>query len=815
MVIIINKLCPVITTTLVFALHLNIVITFAIKLDTISSGINEYSKTEVDSFLHNNDQLPVVFVNNRKEKREAITGFKYDGDAVNIDGESEVNVNSNRQGKAAIVNKGSSLGLNDSTGLTRIRRSKQDLCQHLCTCDTEGTEKFLTVSCSFLMDKEYLLGSNFFIQNTTRRLRITLSDRTVLRIDDGFFQNNFVARLSEDRIRELKVNVTNCNEVFITKDTFSKTRFGLNLDEIENLVLFEGAFAGSVDGKVIISNAHMNELNAIGTSLKMFQVKNSSIGKIASQAFSVVSIDLLVFENSKIDKIEKGSVAEKLFCKYLAFIGCTIDVIESNAIDGSGIMDFELIENKINTIQKQAFVGTSLSTSIQANTIKSVGYHWLSMRDWTNITIHNNTFGEWSAINIGKTTNPDTCVFSRNFITKLASDSLNFNHSSCKLRDISFFNLCSCNVEWLEKLSPVKLIGESFCRVDETLKHCFNSTTFSIQRYLEQVCDSKTKQLDCMKNMNVKKIEGKFISPDEIRKTSKEIMIICVLGIACLLALIITLVVFFACRKSCGKSDDSENYLLTGRVKRSKTFSDDDRRIIINTLDTMKLTETHALYNRVYQNTKKLMDGGLDEADKVLCIGEIVRALHERQNPSTDYVAFTDILYKQLRPIESAPPESEVEDMTTINDTNIEIERQTSHNNEHIYAEPQLCGAQKPLLNNDYALPMDKDLQEALPLYSEPIRKVKTPPEPLPRMATPYAIGNATNVVQLTPSDAISIESPTTTTFLPSSTKNANSSKQNLPDILYQSVNNNNNNKSKFNNNRHENESTEIHPQHV
>lgn len=56
----------------------------------------------------------------------------------------------------------------------------------------------------------------------------------------------------------------------------------------------------------------MEEIGLIGTSLKMFQVMNSSIGKIAKQAFSVVSIDSLVFENSKINRIEMGSVAEKV-----------------------------------------------------------------------------------------------------------------------------------------------------------------------------------------------------------------------------------------------------------------------------------------------------------------------------------------------------------------------------------------------------------------------------------------------------------------------------------------------------------------------
>lgn len=156
--VIINKLCPVITTTtLVFALKLFIVVSYATKLDRSSrhSHVNGHSVVEVDSFLHNNDQFPVDVGRVERQTSETTTtttGFNYDGDTISIDGESEVNVSTKRRAKAAIVNRASS-GLNDSTGLTRIRRSKQDLCQHLCTCDTEGTEKFVTVSCSFLMDK--------------------------------------------------------------------------------------------------------------------------------------------------------------------------------------------------------------------------------------------------------------------------------------------------------------------------------------------------------------------------------------------------------------------------------------------------------------------------------------------------------------------------------------------------------------------------------------------------------------------------------------------------------------------------------------
>lgn len=151
MVKLMNKLCPV--TTLVFALKLFIVVSYAVQLD--STSINGAQSMDNNNFLHNNDPFPV---DDRVKRETTLTGFKYDGDTATIGNEK-----ANRQPKAAIVNN-PSIELNNSSGLTRIRRSKQDLCQHLCTCDTEGTEKFVTVSCSFLMDK---VGSPFSFKNSS------------------------------------------------------------------------------------------------------------------------------------------------------------------------------------------------------------------------------------------------------------------------------------------------------------------------------------------------------------------------------------------------------------------------------------------------------------------------------------------------------------------------------------------------------------------------------------------------------------------------------------------------------------------------
>lgn len=122
-----NKLCP---AFVVLALN-----SFIVCINIASTTKQYIIEDEVDT-LRNNDKLPAKEV----VKRHAT--YVYDGDSISFDSSSsEVNAKYNIS-----VGEG-------SEELRRKRRSKQDLCQHLCTCDTERTEKFVTVSCSFLMDK--------------------------------------------------------------------------------------------------------------------------------------------------------------------------------------------------------------------------------------------------------------------------------------------------------------------------------------------------------------------------------------------------------------------------------------------------------------------------------------------------------------------------------------------------------------------------------------------------------------------------------------------------------------------------------------
>lgn len=64
----------------------------------------------------------------------------YHGDAVNVG-----------NGRPVPKSTVDTIVADGSGELKRRRRSKQNLCEHLCTCDLDA--KFVTVNCSFLMDK--------------------------------------------------------------------------------------------------------------------------------------------------------------------------------------------------------------------------------------------------------------------------------------------------------------------------------------------------------------------------------------------------------------------------------------------------------------------------------------------------------------------------------------------------------------------------------------------------------------------------------------------------------------------------------------
>lgn len=167
----------------------------------------------------------------------------YHGDSVSLDtldGTSGDSNNNRKEGKLPSQTS-QAVVTSDWSGeqTRRRRRSRQNLCEHLCSCDLDA--KFVTVNCSFLLDKEYVLGEQYSIPNTTRRLRINLADRTALRIDDGFFKNSNVNSV------QITGLVGSGGQIEITKHAFSQN-FAVYPEIVVNrcskLILKEHAFRG-------------------------------------------------------------------------------------------------------------------------------------------------------------------------------------------------------------------------------------------------------------------------------------------------------------------------------------------------------------------------------------------------------------------------------------------------------------------------------------------------------------------------------------------------------------------------------------------
>lgn len=402
-----------------------------------------------------------------------------------------------------------------------------------------------------------------------------------------------------------------------------------------------------------------------------------------------------------------------------------------------------------------------MTASVSNNTFIRLGHQWLRLKEYGNVTIVNNSFGDYNKIVIGPTKNHVQCLFAHNSITKTAPNSFDNMNSLCILQQILFKEVCACGFSWLGD-TKMDIRSESYCTVGDTLKHCFNSTLFNVAKYEAEICNPAVSTLNCAKNKAKNPIDAHFVNLDEEKGFNK---IWIWASIISFLILCMTVVLVIICckiwrRKSSSPTSMTELSSTQQNVAygNQHVFSDGDRAIIAQTLKQMKEKYPREVYDQVYNNTKKLTDGNLGELEIVRTIGEIVKTLDECQNPGDDFVAFTDILYKHLAPKNNnqQDPIYAIPDLTTAETSSNETETGMT-NLDHIYAEPH--SVQQPLLTNEYSSPLDRD--ELGNLYSEPINVHGES-----KLITPYAVaGNA----------------------LPSTSQPTKS--KNLPDVLCQSTN--------------------------
>lgn len=550
---------------------------------------------------------------------------------------------------------------------------------------------------------------------------------------------------SQTFCQEFNLNVTRAAEVLIMSNAFSVPESDILLDGVKDIRIQDDAFRGSVSTKLDIVNCGIGSLCELRASFRQIRFINSNIKEVLSKAFDVNKIDSLVFEDCNIGVLRSQAVTEKLLCKLFTVTGCKIGTIEREFISESGLGTFILQNNTINEIAPDAIKFTGVSSKIIQNKIIKTGINWFFQnRGWTSVSIVNNSFGDFNYFTLEQTAQPEVCTFHGNSVTQPAIRSFSFfHHPACTLTEISFNRQCTCDERWMKELffqDYDKLMKESYCRIDDALKNCFNASTFNVKKYMQQVCNESTRTIDCSRSQKEKKVEPNFVSPTEIENVQyQDYYKYIVIGVsAIVLVVLLILVVLFRTictgRQSDVSGDVVSNASFTMTHKPSKAFTKEDKSIIHQTLQKIKEKQSADIYEDIFIHTKKLLDGNSTETEKVLTIGEIVRRLNECENSGDDFVAFTDILYRHLAPSTSPTPHETIYAEPSLPAEGMTVIGAPGGTPDHIYAE--LTSAAQPLLINEYSAPMDLSDSH----YSEPVQIMHK--DNTRTLITPYAIGN-------------------------------------------------------------------------
>lgn len=262
------------------------------------------------------------------------------------------------------------------------------------------------------------------------------------------------------------------------------------------------------------------------------------------------------------------------------------------------------------------------------------------------------------------------------------------------------------------------------------------------------VCDASKTDLNCLQSQaNNKKIEANFIDPKDFADRRLNVNVIYVILASSILLILITIVLCLVIRKMIKKRtiiipvaemSTPGGGQLGGADHRmmkspSQTFSNDDRNIINNTLNCVKMKNSRHVYDQLYGHTQRLLEANLSDDAAVTTISNILENLKKCKDPGTDLVAFTAILMRLLGPTTTtieggageplyAEPHLMGPVMTVGGGGGSHHQHQYGGlmphhqtNLEPIYAEPQ--SVQQPLLTNEYSLPADKN--DVSNLYTE------------------------------------------------------------------------------------------------
>ncbi|XP_017479173.1 PREDICTED: uncharacterized protein LOC108368772, partial [Rhagoletis zephyria] len=443
-----------------------------------------------------------------------------------------------------------------------------------------------------------------------------------------------------------KFTVRNSNDLILYSNAFKRAEINGRFVGVADLRIEEKAF-NSANATLHIENSHIDNIYRFEASLREIKFSNCSIGTINSGSFDVNTINFIAFVNSRIDVIKSRAITEKLFSMHLSITESVIGYIEGEAIHGSGINELIFRNNQIDTIHENAIHVNAINATITDNRIKHLGQNWLRVKEWSNIVIEKNIFGDFGGIILEETKKPGICRFENNSLTKLKPGGLNITNRHCIMREISVNSPCRCNRDWLANLSDRDLRSEIYCTIDTKLGACFNATTFNMLKYENEVCDETKTTVDCGANRNLKKVDGKFFTLEELERQDSQLLIYIYLSAAIILAVVVVIILVLVLRCLCRQKNGSAGGMMSSNHHRHE-FTQNERHIIERALQLIQKRYPH-IHARVERLCQELLQTNRTEKQCIRTVTKIENLLSKIER-SEDLNAFCSVLAQHLQP---------------------------------------------------------------------------------------------------------------------------------------------------------------------
>ncbi|XP_060663945.1 uncharacterized protein LOC132796706 [Drosophila nasuta] len=388
-------------------------------------------------------------------------------------------------------------------------------------------------------DTQFQLQGGLFRTNRVNRFVVkgAIEDTDQVELSHNAFRNN-LAGLPDIQIigvghvfvreqaftgGEIKLTVENSGQLTLYPSAFVNMNMSCNFTKIKSLDIREKAFHPSTNRStqanvnLHIQQSNIDHINSFDVSMNKIVYVDCTIGVIQRSAFNVTNVKELSFENCNIRRIEAFAFTERLHSEHISITGSQIGTIESEAISGSGISNFTLRQNVIETIKESAIQVYSVYIFIERNTITNLGINWLRIPRGEMVAIEENRFASFAPIQLEQS-NRINCSFANNRLGDPQPGSLNF--SNCEMRAMTVDRFCdrNCgdNQQWLATLTEHDISSEMYCQLSTSLIKCFNASTVHLRRYEHEACGSDNdRKLQCVDGSKLEWYNGGYVTKEE------------------------------------------------------------------------------------------------------------------------------------------------------------------------------------------------------------------------------------------------------------------------------------------------------------